>query len=385
MKFLFAANTARDPNAGASGCDIATILALRLLGHEVDEIWADDMPRRIRHANMHQLLELPRNFARAVSLKCKDKRFDVVQVNQPHAWLAARQHRMARRPGIFLNRSHGWETALHAALERLHLPDERAAGRRWISKLLRSRLERHNALVTRWSDGLVVCSEPDKEFIATHHNMPADRIHVFVPGVPGDFLDTPVSQDSCRWNRVLHVSNFCAPKAPEVVAAVFRSVAEALPTTQLTWVCAMKDHHLVRAMLGSSAGKVTLKDFMSRDELRVLMDSHGIFLFPSHFEGFGMVFLEAMARGMCVVGTPVGGMPSCIRSLQNGVIVELNSADRATSTVLNLLKKSSELAAISEQAALTAKQFTWLNASCEFVRFCAVLQESKGGVHVSCN
>ena len=372
MKFLFAANTPRDPNAGASGCDIATIEALRLQGHEVDEIWADDMPRRIRHANMHQLLELPQNFARAVSLKCKDKRFDVVQVNQPHAWLAARQHQMARRRGIFLNRSHGWETALHMALERLHLPDARAIGRRWISNLLRSRLERHNALVTRWTDGLVVCSEQDKEFIATHHNMPADRIHVFVPGVPSDFLGTPVSQDSRRWNRVLHISNFCAPKAPEVVAAVYKVIAEVLPKIQLTWVCAANDHAAVRALLGHTASTVTLLEFMPRAELRCQMDQHGVFLFPSHYEGFGMVFLEAMVRGMCVVATPVGGVTKLIRSNINGILLRPNDADFAASSVLHLLQTPSMIAELGCEARISALKRKWDSAARAYVEFCRV-------------
>ena len=54
LKFLFVANTPRDSNAGASGCDISTIDALRLLGHEVDEVWSQDMRRRLSHHNLHQ-------------------------------------------------------------------------------------------------------------------------------------------------------------------------------------------------------------------------------------------------------------------------------------------------------------------------------------------
>lgn len=370
MKFLFAANTPRDPNAGASGCDIATIEALRSQGHDVDEIWAEDMPRRIQHPNLHQLLELPRRFASVVASKCRSNRYDVIQVNQPHAWRVAKQHRRSHAPGLFLNRSHGWETALHLALKRLKIADRRSIGRQLVSGLLRFGLERHNAWVTRWSDGLVVCSEADKRFISDHYRISSERIHVFVPGVPDDFLRCSVSPDTSRWQRVLHVSNFCAPKAPELVAAVYKMIVVRHPQAELTWVCSAKDHVAVRELLGEVSPRVSICDFMPRAELMKEMDRHGVFLFPSHYEGFGMVFLEAMTRGMCVVGTPVGGMPSCITSGFNGLLVDAGDGDQVVEAASRLLRNESESARLGNNARLTAQEFSWEKAAREYVAFC---------------
>ena len=55
-----------DPNAGASGTVYQMNAALRRQGHVVDEIWQTDLGRRIRHGNLHYLLELPRTYRRAV-------------------------------------------------------------------------------------------------------------------------------------------------------------------------------------------------------------------------------------------------------------------------------------------------------------------------------
>ncbi len=48
MKILFAANVSPDPNSGAAGTEFQTIAGLRRLRHEVDEIWAEELGRRIK-------------------------------------------------------------------------------------------------------------------------------------------------------------------------------------------------------------------------------------------------------------------------------------------------------------------------------------------------
>ena len=50
-------------------------------------------------------------------------------------------------------------------------------------------------------------------------------------------------------------------------------------------------------------------------------DRHGVFLFPSFFEGFGKAFLEAMSRGLVVIASDVGGMHDLIRDGENGFLV----------------------------------------------------------------
>ena len=51
-------------------------------------------------------------------------------------------------------------------------------------------------------------------------------------------------------------------------------------------------------------------------------DEHGVFLFPSFFEGFGKAFLEAMSRGLVVVASNNGGMRDVIKDGQSGFLVK---------------------------------------------------------------
>ncbi|MBU2564067.1 glycosyltransferase family 4 protein [Patescibacteria group bacterium] len=62
-----------------------------------------------------------------------------------------------------------------------------------------------------------------------------------------------------------------------------------------------------------------------------------IFVRPSLAEGFGIVFLEAMAVNVPVIGTPVGGIPDFLKHMENGLFCEPgNPKDIAEK--INLLK-----------------------------------------------
>src|SRR5205085_9164509 len=107
MRILLMADTPRDIDSGAAGTEIRTADALRAIGHEVDDVWADTLGRRIRHGNLHYLLELPRAYRREMMRAIAKRDYDVVHVNQPHGWLAAKALRASGSRAVFVHRSHG--------------------------------------------------------------------------------------------------------------------------------------------------------------------------------------------------------------------------------------------------------------------------------------
>lgn len=384
MNFLFVANTPRDPLAGAAGCDISLIEALREQGHFVDEVWADEMPRKITHPNLHQLMELPKNFADVVAKRCASRTYDVIQVNQPHAWLAAKRHRQLKRPGVFVNRSHGWEPALRKAVAKYGSPstDTRPMHRKVMTRVLAIPLERHNKLVVKWSDGVVLCSIDDYDYILQEYGTAKEKLLPLAPGIDPFFLESlPEVADESRWNRMIYVGNFCAPKAPEVVADVFRRVANACPAFEGTWVCPEQFHSNVRSLLGPiAAERVKCRDWMPKAQLRELFDSHGILLFPSYFEGFALTFLQAMARGLCVLGTKVDGMRQAIRDGCNGFLFERGDSEGIASRAVVLMNSPSTTKSLSTEARQSAEAYTWKKAATAFADFSEKLMRSKSGV-----
>jgi glycosyltransferase involved in cell wall biosynthesis len=64
-----------------------------------------------------------------------------------------------------------------------------------------------------------------------------------------------------------------------------------------------------------------------------------VFLFPSHSEGLPNAVIEAMAVGLPVVATRVGGLPDLIRHGENGFLVEVGDVAAMTERVVELLSR----------------------------------------------
>lgn len=375
MRILIGCAQPRDPNLGAAGTIFATVDALRSLGHDVHEIWEHDLgARRIRHGNLHYLLELPRRYRDAVDRAWRTGGFDVVQLSQPHAYLAACDHFKRGRKGVFVNRSHGWESHVFRVMQRLQAneqPDGRPRWRRLASSMMKHGLDRSERRVVQFSDGIVVGSEDDREYLISEFRLSPDRVLAVPPGMPDSFLvdnSPPLTSDRLKW--LLYVGQFTPCKAPDVVAAVVNRLLSEFDGLQMTWVTQRAHHEAVRRWLDPQiAARVHLADWRSRDELIRIYDEHGLYLFPSYYEGFAKTFLEAMSRRMVVVGTAVDGMKQSIQTGINGFLSPAGDVEGLTEHCRTAIRNSSAMISIANRARETAAGFTWKNAAQTLVTF----------------
>lgn len=89
------------------------------------------------------------------------------------------------------------------------------------------------------------------------------------------------------------------------------------------------------------------------------MAAHDVFVFPSLFEGFGLVLLEAMAMGLPVITTPNTAGPDLIEDGREGYIVPIRDAG-AIAEKLELLHRDPELRdEMGRLAQERAATFTW--------------------------
>lgn len=363
LKVLMMSDTPADPNRGAAGTEVQTLNALRALGHEVDAIWADDLRRRIRHGNLHLLLELPRSYERAAVDALRRKGYDIVHTNQPHGFRAARTvHRLWPRT-VFIHRSHGFELNVEETLrpwrERFS-SDERSVVRRIASRTLAPLLARHVHAIAREADGHIVSSSLDAAFLHERLGVPRQRIAVIAQAAPDSYLrDDPPPMDAQRLRRVLHVAQVAFFKAPMITAAAINRLAAAEREPRFTWVCDRASEGSIRTLLTGEANERTeVRHWTTQDALRDVYDQHGTFLFPSFFEGFGKAFLEAMSRGLCVIASDAGAMHDIIDG-HNGVLVPPGDADALADAAIAIIHDLEGAHAMSAAAARTAREYSW--------------------------
>lgn len=77
-----------------------------------------------------------------------------------------------------------------------------------------------------------------------------------------------------------------------------------------------------------------------RSDVAELMGAMDIFVLPSHEEGFSNALLEAMASGLAVVATNVGGNPEALECGQNGLLVSPYAPVELAEAVLKLISDS---------------------------------------------
>ena len=378
LRFLAVADTPADASSGAAGTDLQTVLALRTLGHHVVDLWRDALPHRIRHGNLHYAFELPGGYRKVVREHLERAPFDVVLVSQPHGYLAARWVRRHAPASIFVNRSHGWEAHVEAALapwrRRLCVPRWRFP-RGILGRPLARILLRNCDRVAAASHGILVSASACRDFIVAHHEVPPDRVACIPQAPPDDYLAAaPPAWASRRPGSVLIVGGAGFVKGVDVSAQVIRAcMAQGLPL-RFTWVAPATDHAALRARLqGMSQECVAIQGNVPQASLRDLYDAHQILLFPSLVEGFGKAFLEAMARGLCVVASDVGGMHDVIRSGTDGILCPAGDGAAFAAALRGLCAAPEEAERIGRAARATAEGYTWRRVAEETVGFCRVL------------
>ncbi|QAA81465.1 glycosyltransferase [Aequorivita sp. H23M31] len=104
---------------------------------------------------------------------------------------------------------------------------------------------------------------------------------------------------------------------------------------------------------------VTFTDLLTKEEWISLSSQYDIFLNTTNFDNMPVSVMEAMALGMPVISTDVGGMPFLIETNVNGILQPPNDAHAFAETILDLCQNPFKTKAISINARTTIERFDW--------------------------
>jgi starch synthase len=188
----------------------------------------------------------------------------------------------------------------------------------------------------------------------------------FAPGV----VDKPV-----------HVISYGSPLTPPPAAAAARaggklkvlfvgSLGQRKGLSYLLEAVALLGDRVELTLVGNKTTKdcAPLNDALKRHrwiptlphaEVLREMSRNDVFVFPSLFEGFGLVLLEAMSQGLPVITTENTAGPDLIAEGENGFIVPIRSAQAIAEKLDLLARDSSLLLAMKAAARETAVRHAW--------------------------
>jgi glycosyltransferase involved in cell wall biosynthesis len=113
------------------------------------------------------------------------------------------------------------------------------------------------------------------------------------------------------------------------------------------------------AALDEALSKHTWIPSLPHDEVLKLMREKDVLLFPSLFEGFGLVITEAMSQGMPVITTDRTAGPDVINHGENGWLVEAGNTNALKAAIEELIVQPQFVHDASQEALTSARQRPW--------------------------
>jgi glycosyltransferase involved in cell wall biosynthesis len=106
--------------------------------------------------------------------------------------------------------------------------------------------------------------------------------------------------------------------------------------------------------------RVTFLPFMPQSELPPYLRAATIFVRPSLSEGLGNSFLEAMAAGIPIIATPVGGIPDFVVDGETGLFCEVDNPQSIAQKVEKLIKdRESREYIVKNAREMVEKKYDW--------------------------
>ncbi|MBU2068454.1 glycosyltransferase family 4 protein, partial [Patescibacteria group bacterium] len=106
--------------------------------------------------------------------------------------------------------------------------------------------------------------------------------------------------------------------------------------------------------------KVIFLGQIDYNDLPKYYSSSDIFVRPSLSEGLGNVFLEAMATGLPVIGTKVGGIPDFLEDRKTGLFCEVNNPKSIANKIKEVLENDQlRKTLIDNGLNLVREKYTW--------------------------
>jgi glycosyltransferase involved in cell wall biosynthesis len=176
---------------------------------------------------------------------------------------------------------------------------------------------------------VICCSRAMASEVEQALQVPADKVRVIPNGIDPKRLRCKSSAAELarfrrRWARdderiVLFVGRLVREKGVEILIDALPEVLSSHPQAKLVVAGAgSREHLMARARAKGLGQKVAFTGFVSEDLTRLYAVAE-VAVFPSLYEPFGIVALEAMAAGVPVVASDVGGLREVVTHGVTGI------------------------------------------------------------------
>lgn len=310
----------------------------------VPQFDTDDFPTFVAHTGRH--------LEQAAHALFPGGRPDLIHV---HDWLTA-------EAGIALK--HHWRIPLIATIHAT----ERGRGRGALNGHRAQQINDLEWRLTYEAWRVIVCSHFMAHQIREYFTTPADKIDVISNGVhlPPPPFATPAEWVAFRRRftadteaLVIFVGRLVYEKGVHILLEAWPQVVAEMPARLVIagTGSALDELKARAATLGTT---VEFLGYISDEDRNRLYAVGDIAVFPSLYEPFGIVALEAFAAGCPVIVSNTGGLAEVVQHELNGLVVPVGDVGALAHALLNSLRSPAESRLRAARgAALARAYYTW--------------------------
>ncbi|WP_405371151.1 glycosyltransferase family 4 protein [Nonlabens sp. Asnod2-A12] len=186
------------------------------------------------------------------------------------------------------------------------------------------------------------------------------KINNFIEIENYPFIERSITEPKLLWVR-----SFAEIYNPQMAVLVLKELKEKYPTASLTMVGPDKDGSQVacKRLANSLDIKVTFTGLLSKKQWVELSKSQNIFINTTHFDNLPVSLIEAMALGLPIISTNVGGISYLIDNGITGKLIPDNDVNAMVKSVDELITSPLECDTIIKTAKKYAHQFSWSEVS----------------------
>lgn len=199
-----------------------------------------------------------------------------------------------------------------------------------------------------WGNAVIAISQQVKEHLILDFKLDEKRISLINNGIDAGAFGDFSARDKARNGLGIKdaflvgiIARLSDVKGHTYLIQAMQEVIKVYPATKLLIVGEGKIKGMLLRLacdLGVNENVIFLPEAENTQEILAAMD---IFVMPSLQEGLGLALMEAMAQGLAVVGSAVGGIKTLIQHEVNGLLVQPANAIAISAAIIKLLNHSS--------------------------------------------
>jgi glycosyltransferase involved in cell wall biosynthesis len=219
---------------------------------------------------------------------------------------------------------------------------------------------------THTADLVVTCSDYIRQSLI-RSGVPAARIEVIYaaiewPEQPPSAYDRSTARAAWGFGEqefvAGHVGAFAPEKGQDIAVEAAALLKQRLPNIRIVLAGEISEEVLrgLRRRYPGLEGHVQLPGYVPN--LEAFFTALDLFIMPSRGEGLGISALQAMARGLAVVATNVGGLPEIVEDGHSGWLVPPDSPSALATAIQEAASDRTRLVRFGVNARAHAREFS---------------------------